>query len=236
VDERLLIHSFTGAKGFWATDVGPYYLEKSGIDLLRDVVKDHNLKGIKSRKVSSNLLVMDFGEISASWHLETNLDQTFLKLRWVESPFETTSGIDLVGLKKEKWDVSYVEVKTRTSNSGLTSCVSGSSNCLADQLDSNRCDARFNSRNMLQGSKSAIVRIIKEKILKGEFPNDPSIIKKILRATSYNRYGFVIHPSPIIGTLFQPAVAQLGSGPIFVDFSFDDMNFELRGFEQDSTI
>jgi len=220
-----------------AKDIGPFYREKSGIDLIREAISDHGLTKIAGSKIDKRLLVMDFGEIASSWRLEKEMGILLLKLRWIESPFETSSGIDLIGIALQQWAISFVEVKTRTDNSDTTSSLCCSSTSLAEQLSRGRIDKRFHSQNAIQGSRIGLARIIKEKIVRGELPRDPSIIKTILGAIGYDRFGFIVHPSPNLSSdVFDKAIATLGSGVTFVDFAFQEMVNALASFEQDSTV
>jgi len=232
-----MIHFCEGDANCWLRHIGPFYREKSGNDLIRDAIIDHDLSKIAGAKIDRRLLVMDFGEVASSWRLETEMGTILLKLRWVESPFETTSGIDLIGMELQQWAISYVEVKTWTDNSDAPSSICCSSTSLTEQLSRNRIDRRFHSRNAIQGSRIGLARIIKEKIVRGELPRNPSIIKTILGATDYERFGFIVHPSPNLSSgVFDKAIAALGNGVTFVDFAFQDIVNALTSFEQDSTL
>ena len=188
-------HNFSG--NFWNNEIKNYYQSKLGVQYIQQILQDHNVNlSIKVRSKKSSLpktrILQDFGEVITSWLLENRYDVLFASLRWAESPFETSEGVDLVGFKKPNYDICYIEAKARTAS--ISSAICCGSDSLAGQLKDSRLSSKLNEWLPIRGSRYSLSIWITELMRRGDIPPDRSIIERILSTNKYLRYGSIIHP------------------------------------------
>ena len=110
----------------------------------------------------------------------------------MESPFETSEGIDLIGFKKPNYDICYIEAKTRSAN--ISSAICCGKNSLAEQLKDSRLLSKLDALIPICGSRHKLIIWISELMERGKVPSSKNIIEHILSTDKYLRYGSIIHP------------------------------------------
>jgi hypothetical protein len=223
------------SKGFWNRNLREYYLERRKISatILR-LIKNRVVADIPALSQAVNIdtlkwankwrrILADFGEVAASWFLETHESVYLVKLRWIDFPLRIMDGIDLLGYKPASRDLAVAEAKVSSATS-LSSTVGR----LSDQLSRSRIDAELNSPLNEYGSKAWLAE---ELVEKGIIPEDR--VEEILSETRYLRYGFLFHPDAEPAPKYSQLVTSLeteGLPVTFVDYTLESLQHEVSSF------
>lgn len=163
-------------------------------DAIRESLQEFNLP---LPRFERNMFLKEFGEVCVSWYLETHDGLILIRLQWVESPLSNRTGVDIIGVSPQI-DICYIEVKTRSSNSNISSAICCNTKSLADELSDTRLQRYIPKPNNPQGiiNRTFIYYRLMELADSGRLRN---ITKETLRqeleiARHYVRYGAIVHP------------------------------------------
>lgn len=186
----------------WNESVVPFFAQNRGVPDLDQAFKDFNLEEkeiqtlkqniIAKRKQRGTRIQSTFGEISASFFL-INQEKLFLiGLRWPEEMFVIRSGIDVVGINPENFDIIYAEIKA--SETKKPRSIAKQKSDLTKDLEDKRLDSYFLDGAREPATKLWIIHLLKKLIQDGIIEGNKDTIESIINSKQkYIRYGFLIH-------------------------------------------
>lgn len=161
-----------------------------------EALKEHELP--KPKSISRKLLG-EFGEICATWHLESKENLIAItKIFFAGLPSIRREGLDIIGIRihDEIMDICYAEVKARMNNRGVPSAVYYNKDSLAKQLSDERLQEIFMSQNYrVFGSKIWIFRMLYKNFRFYGLQNiEDKLGQIVFHSNKYVRYGIIVHP------------------------------------------
>ncbi len=202
----------------WEKEIRPYFLEKRGVLDIEKALKDLNIpperikeikeKIIKKRTQKKTKIPSTFGEIYTSFFLEKKKKIYLIGLRWPREMFEIQTGIDLVGIKSEGFDIIYVQVKATEKKEKFL--VNRQKEGLPEDLKDKKIDEHFREETKEPSTKLWIIDLAKQLVEKGVIKADKDAVEKLILAKEkYIRYGSLVHPPVEYEIDFSPESEKL---------------------------
>lgn len=186
----------------WTESVVPYFAKNRGILDINQALKDFNINADEMEKIKQKIeikrkqkgtkILSSFGEISASFFLNNYEKMCLIGLRWPKEMFEIQTGLDIVGINPENFDILYAEVKT--SETEIISSIRTQKAKLIKELKDKRLDSFFLENTREPATKLWIADLLKKLIQDGKIEGNKATIETIIQLKrKYIRYGILIH-------------------------------------------
>ncbi len=190
----------------WNKNVIPYFLKRHGVLDLDNALKDFNITQKKIDEIKNSILKKrkekgmgkgnrissTFGEICTSFFLETYKDIYIVGLRWPKGMFEYSTGIDLVGVKSDTFDIIYAESKASETN--VKFFINNLKKELAEDVRDERIDVYFKDGTRLPATKLWIIDYAKKMVKEGKIKADKETVERLITSKEkYIRYGCLVH-------------------------------------------
>ncbi|NJD78268.1 MAG: hypothetical protein FIB08_14445 [Candidatus Methanoperedens sp.] len=205
-------------KKTWEKEIRPYFLEKRGVLNIGKALKDFNIppeqikeikeKIIKKRKQKKTKIPSSFGEIYTSFFLEKKEKIYLIGLRWPREMFEIQTGMDLVGIKSEGFDIIYAQVKATEKEEKFL--INKQKEGLPEDLKDKKIDEYFREGTKEPATKLWIIDLAKNLVERGIIKaNKDTVEKLIMGKEKYIRYGSLVHPPVDYKIDFSPEFEKL---------------------------
>ena len=204
----------------WKKEIRPYFLAKRGVLDIDKSLKEFNIsqkrineikeKIEQKRKQKGTKIPSSFGEIYTSFFLEKKENIFLIGLRWPREMFEIQTGLDLVGIDAEDFNVVYTQVKaTEKTDKFLINKQKGG---LPEDLKDEKLDQYFKEGTKEPATKLWIIDLAKKLIDDGIIKADKDTVEKLISSKEkYIRYGTLVHPPTKFDLDFSPEIEKLNT-------------------------
>lgn len=204
----------------WKNEIRPYFLAKRGVMDIDKSLNDFNLsdeqiikikeKIKQKRKQKRTKIPSSFGEIYASFFLEKKENIFLIGLRWPREMFEIQTGVDLVGIDTDDFNVVYTEVKATEKTQKFL--INKQKEKLPEDLKDDRLDQYFKEYTREPATKLWIIDLVKKLIDKNVINADKNVVEKLISSKEkYLRYGTLVHPPTKFELDFSPEIAKINT-------------------------